>query len=96
MVLQMKGEPGPRVMHKNPPCPQFTRLQGHAFYRWLLTGDEVMPDDDNESLLAQAYEEVCGEKAPPPAPLNRRQRRAQKGLSRGQMPKRPLPRRRPR
>jgi hypothetical protein len=45
MVLQMKGESSPRVMHNNPACEQFDRLKGMAFFEWVNTGKEPDTED---------------------------------------------------
>jgi hypothetical protein len=40
MVLQMRGEPAPRALHKKPECKQFQTLQGAAYFEWVRTGVE--------------------------------------------------------
>jgi hypothetical protein len=37
-IYQLKGEPGPRCFHKNPPCNAFQSLPPLEYLAWVKTG----------------------------------------------------------
>lgn len=60
MILKIKGEKIPRVMHKKPACEQYERLKGMDFVNWSRNSKEPETDTEHKPNRRQRRAEARG------------------------------------